>query len=296
MARPRTNTPEIERATKEVRYERRKVTRALKTRLLEALDKGGSIERAAAGCGRTYKEAQGILAARGVRKEGTPGPALQMEGDLRKRLYEKAVVALEKSLEPVEQVIARNALLQTPKGLQFFLASVITHLKNTGFTAVKILEGLGDFRKGGDEVVKEIPRQALFQLPAGSHVAVRMEITTGKGEVKDGSDGRRAIEGVAGHYGQEGATAEAGSGGNVSRETFGGSGHGGEPAGDPAQGGTTPMGVAVQVGEPSGGDWADSGFDSGPGGSCGSGVVCEEGCGADAAGTIHHGRGPDSGG
>ena len=190
--------------------------------------------------GLTLREMRVVLAGAKWRRKR----AAHIEGrSLRERLYERAVGAVEKSLAPIAEVIENNPLL-TVEGMEH-LATVVGHLKNSGQTAVKVLEGLGDFRKGGDEVPRDAPRQPMFNLPAGSHVAVTMEIRTGKGELDDGNGGGRAIE-CGGDSAETWETAEsvAGTGDGDDNE------HGSNAA----------VGSAVQVGEPSGGDGSDSGL------------------------------------
>ena len=113
-------------------------------------------------------------------------PAHQQQR-LRERLYEKAVRAAEDALDPIDDMVEKTRLLQNDADLRH-LGVTVLHNKARGFSAVKVLEGLGDFRRAGDDVPRDGPRQPRFNLPAGAHVAVTLDITTK--ELPDASNGR----------------------------------------------------------------------------------------------------------
>lgn len=165
-----------------------------RVRVLEALDSGKGPDVVAAENKLTRRELGCIVAWRkNVKKAPERIALVQRERGLRERLFEKAVGAVENSMEPVGKVIEGNPLLQGMRGMSH-LPTVVAHLRNAGQTGVKVLEGLGDFRKGGDDVPRDAPRQPLFNLPPGSHVAVTVDISTSKGEISDGLAEQRDIE------------------------------------------------------------------------------------------------------
>ena len=110
---------------------------------------------------------------------------------LRERLYEKALASVEKSFDEISDIIEANPILQDEKGLEF-LPTVVSHLKNRGQNAIKLLEGTGDLRKSGDDLPNQGPRVPMFTLPPGSHVAVT--ITTGETNETERFIGRGSTE------------------------------------------------------------------------------------------------------
>ncbi len=114
------------------------------------------------------------------------------EKTLRERLYERAVSSVAESLDPIEKIIESPVFKPKSPGEEpelsiDFLPTAVGHLRNRGQNAIKVLEGLGDFRRAGDDIPSQGPRQPLFNLPAGSHVAVRLDITTSQ-EVMNGNN------------------------------------------------------------------------------------------------------------
>ncbi len=172
---------------------KRMFDRGFRVKVLEAVDGGSELETVRAGFGLTNRELGRILAWRKRVSKVPEVVALAIkERGLRERLYEKAVRASEESLEPMEQVLEAPEL--QGKAGRKLLPLAVTHLRNRGQNAVKVLEGLGDFRRGGDDIPRELPRHPMFNLPPGSHVAVSVEISTGNEEPKDGMAGKRIIE------------------------------------------------------------------------------------------------------
>ena len=168
--------------------------------MLETLDKGRTPEEVRLQFKITHREFHRVLAWRKniakitERRAGHEKRIVEVvkkTETIRERLYAKAVSAVSDSLSPIAQVIENNPILQG-EGIDF-LPTVVGHERNRGQNAVKVLEGLGDFRRGGDDIPREGPRQPLFNLPPGSHVAVTLDITTSKGELNVGS-GRPEIE------------------------------------------------------------------------------------------------------
>ena len=159
-----------------VRKGRPVLTAEKQVEILKRMEESGDFLGVKAEFGLTLREMKLVLmGGKWRRKKAAHSEARS----LRERLYERAVGAVEQSLAPIAEVIENNPLLLEEKGMEH-LPTVVGHLKNSGQTAVKVLEGLGDFRRGGDEVTRDVPRQPLFNLPAGSHVAVTVEISTGQ--------------------------------------------------------------------------------------------------------------------
>ena len=196
-------------------------SRAFRLRVLSALEErgDGAAEAIRGEFKLTRPEWKRILSGEAI-LDAARNKALAMlemkerEENMRDRLYERAVRAAADSLDPIEEVIAASPFLNTKQGMAH-LATAIGHLRNRGQNAVKVLEGLGDFRRGGDEVPREAPRQPLFNLPPGSRVAVSLDIRTGGGNGTDGDCDRngaaieRAFERGEGILVQEtGAAAE----------------------------------------------------------------------------------------
>lgn len=138
--------------------------RSFRIRVLEFLTSGGSKQRAMQEFKLTHPQLQRILDGEGG--AGKPKPsvikleqAIIKEKTLRDQLYQKAVDATAAALDFNDDY-------------------------RRGVIGVKVLEGLGDFRRAGDEIPREVPRQPLFNLPPGSHVAI--EIRT-SGELPTGN-------------------------------------------------------------------------------------------------------------
>lgn len=161
-------------------------------KVLEYLDRGGDFEQ----CRRDFELTRGdILKIVQGRTARVQGRASELVGGIneqavRTRLWDRAMIAAEDSLDPIERVIEKSTLLRQPRGLEF-LATVAMHTKNRGQNATKVLEGIGVFRRGGDDIPRDIPRRPLFNLPANAHVAVKFELTTGE---SNGSSDSRTIE------------------------------------------------------------------------------------------------------
>lgn len=163
-------------------------------KVLEYLDRGGELEE----CRRKFELTRGdvltIIRNRSLRLKSGGRMAemaeISSEHVVRTRLWDKAMNAVEDSLDPLERAIEKSPALSQPHS-PVLMGIAINHLKNRGIIGTKVLEGIGDFRRGGDDVPREIPRRPLFNLPPGAHVAVRMEITTGE---QNGSSNTRTIE------------------------------------------------------------------------------------------------------
>lgn len=173
----------------------RRFSREFRLAVLETLDKGRTPDEVCLQFKITNREFGRVLAWRKnllkipERKAGHEeriAEVVKKTETIRERLYDKAVSAVSDSLSPIAKVIENNPILQGD-GIDL-LPTVVGHERNRGQNAVKVLEGLGDFRRGGDDIPREGPRQPLFNLPAGSHVAVRIEINTGGA---NGSDSAR---------------------------------------------------------------------------------------------------------
>jgi hypothetical protein len=174
----------------------RRFDREFRVSVLEFLDKDNSEDATCLQFHITKRELKRITAWKKnknlvpYRKE-----LVETQKTLRARLYDKAVSAVSNSLDPIEMLIEKNPVL-SGKGIEL-LPTVVGHERNRGQNAIKVLEGLGDFRRGGDDVPREGPRQPLFNLPPGSHVAVKMEITTGGNDASSGGRTESIIEAEA---------------------------------------------------------------------------------------------------
>lgn len=174
----------------------RRFSREFRVSVLESLNKGLDEGKVRAQFGLTVREIKRILAwkknidlipSRRKGHEERIAAIVEKDRTIRERLYEKAVSAVSDSLNPIETLIENNPVLTSGPDAMELLPTVVGHERNRGQNAIKVLEGLGDFRRAGDDVVREGPRQPLFNLPPGSHVAVRMEITTGEQNASSGS-------------------------------------------------------------------------------------------------------------
>ena len=165
-------------------------------KVLEFLHSSGSYEETRNKFGLSGRQLlkivhQGIKAPDGPGRLGGIVGAHQ-ENAVRHRLHEKAVKSVEAGLAPVEEIIENSELLSNDAELRW-LPVTLFHTKNRALAGVKVLEGLGDFRKGGDDIPRDIPRQPLFHLPPGSDVAITVDIKT-KGELNASSG--KTIEGT----------------------------------------------------------------------------------------------------
>ena len=208
------------------RTPKREFSPEFKIKVLEYLDRGGEVDD----CCIKYELRRPEL-LRIVRGRMEPGRNLRLAGivekakenTLRTRLFERAVQAVEDSMDPLERVIEKSPPAVS-RYMEELLPTAVAHLRNRGQNAIKVLEGIGDFRRGGDDIPRPALRQPLFNLPAGTHVAVQIDVTTG---------------------GNNGRTLDVGG---EAREAL--------------ESGVETMASEIQVREPSGGDGNDSSLDS----------------------------------
>lgn len=146
--------------------------------VLEFLDRGGSENDACMGYHISKPELKSIICWRKRRSEVTGRKMTHIyANELRSRLLDRAVESIEDSLDPIDRVVKKNEILADDLE---YLPTVVNHLKNRGQNAIKVLEGLGDFRRAGDDLpVGDGQRRPLFTLPPGARVAVTLEMTGG---------------------------------------------------------------------------------------------------------------------
>lgn len=167
---------------------KRQFNREFRVAVLESLEKTSSEDATCLEFHITKQELKRIISWKGHLSRVASRKALvKAEAGVRERLFEKAMLGAESSLVPLEKIAQSKLVQEDPK----ILPHAINHLKNRGLIAVKVLEGLGDFRKGGDDVPREGPRQPMFILPEGAEVSVSLDIRT-KGD-RDGSRRKETV-------------------------------------------------------------------------------------------------------
>jgi hypothetical protein len=194
---------------------KRMFDRGFRLKVLEEIDACSDLDKVAAQFKITKRELGRIVA---WKKQVAMAPEriaeVEKEKSLRERLYEKAASAAADSLEPLETFIKRSPFL-SGEGIKH-LPVAVNHLRSRGQSAVKIMEGLGDFRRGSEDSARDIPRVPLFNLPPGTQVDVSVNITRADKETDAISNGE-VIECRA-EFGEEGQTAEGEGENNKPRE------------------------------------------------------------------------------